>query len=155
VCVPTIRPGDDQGQGRPQTFTPLGQVVGLHWLKAQPAPVHRQCEPPLQLTVQETAALQSTSHVDLPEQLTVTVRPAWTATAQVLPPPQLAMHVLPASQVKPQVQVLVEHARLQASPKEHLSTQHGLQLVAQPRRHELATSPTSGEARSCAIDASP
>ena len=68
-------------------------------VNVQPAPAHEQCDPPLQSTLHEAAAVQSTLQVDLSTQEILTESPAWTATPQVLPPLQLALHVLPASHV--------------------------------------------------------
>ena len=103
------------GHGVPQTWTPFLHIIGLHAVNVQPAPVQVQCEPPLQSSLHETAAVQSTLHVDLSAQETSTVRPAWTTTAQRLPPLQLALHVLPAAQVNVQSQPLVPQLNVQVA----------------------------------------
>lgn len=110
-------------------------IIGLHEVNAQPAPVHVQCEPPLQSTLHETAAVQSTLHVDLSAHETSTVRPDWTTTAQRLPPLQLALHVLFAAQVNAQSQPLAPQLNVQVAAAAQVCAQHGLHVVLQSDEH--------------------
>ncbi len=85
----------------------------------QPAPAHEQCEPPLQSTLHDSAAVQSTSQVDFAEHETSTERPACTATLQLLPPLQLALQVLPVSHVKRQLQLFIPQLNEQVAAAPH------------------------------------
>ena len=104
----------------PHTWTPFLQVIGLHEVNVQPAPLHEQCDPPLQSTLHDRAAVQSTLHVDFSEHVTSTERPACTATLQLLPPLQLALHALPVSHVNRQSQLFVpqRNEQVAAAPQD-------------------------------------
>ncbi len=115
----------------PHTWTPFLQTIGLQPVSVQPAPLHEQREPPLQSSLHEAAAVQSTSHVDFSEQETSTESPACTVTAQLLPPLQLALHVLAVAQVKRQSQPLLPQLKVQLAAPGQTSVQHGLHVVLQ------------------------
>lgn len=119
----------------PHTCTPLAHVIGLQLVSVQPAPRQTQRDPPLQSTLHDTAARQSTSQVDLSAQATSTVRPASTATVQLLPPLQLALHVLPVAQVNRQSQPLAPQLKLHFVAAWQVCAQHGLHIVLQSDEH--------------------
>jgi hypothetical protein len=119
---------------------PPGQLIGVHWLSVQPAPLQRHDEPPLQPIVHATAVEQSMSQVDLPEQVILTESPACTVTPQVLPIEQLALHVLPAWQTKSQLHAALAQVNPQLMPALQDSAQQGVQLVAQLAEQAVAAS---------------